>query len=180
MSLTMWNAIFNNDFEFAERAYPMHEGILIDKHVKEDFNNKYKSFVNETAFSKFRTGKDVQFEFTYTYYLISTSHQMSMKESFPKLVHQNINQSLFAGKMINPRYNNIVVGDAKVAGMIIINNDVKAVAEKFARAKTNRLQTYLCLQDATNNPEKKIADQLLEIVTEFLKITFPLKSDFEI
>ena len=162
-TLIKWNIIFNDDFGYDDRFYPMHQAMLFDKRIKEDFNNKYKDEVNHTAKNRFRSPTDVQFHFTYAYYLIGTSSKLM--EAVGTI----------------PRYEYVTLRDKGLNEFVNIKNDPHKTSDSLYKAARWGLPKFLCIQDDTDDDlDPEVVNRLQTIVTEYLELNYPDKSRFEI
>ena len=167
-SLANWNSIFNVIYGFEKRFYVSHQILFMDKVVKEEFNRKFQSQVLETSTHQFRTGKDVQLQFTYVYFL------MGERKLRSKILNSAPPKSRFKFKKIN---------NSNFSGMNFINTDPEEVKKSFDERKVGKLPMFYCINDNTGDTMKMEPQKLQElqnILSQFLKQHFPNKSKYEI
>lgn len=70
-SLINVNRIFNKDFGMETRKVPAHMPHTIDRDVVQELQDRYPSQWNTTSSNRFRSEKDMQFSFSYYYYLMN-------------------------------------------------------------------------------------------------------------
>lgn len=81
-SLQHTNRILNDFYGFSVRKVPAHAPILIDKEIIEKMQKKFEKFIHITARNKIRSADDLQFAFSYYYYLIHEKNTLSVEEIF--------------------------------------------------------------------------------------------------
>lgn len=81
-SLLHVNLLYNKVYGFETRRVPAHAPHLIDKHIMSQLQEKFAKEFEETSSHKFRSPKDMQFAFSYFYYLMSEEVDISIEELF--------------------------------------------------------------------------------------------------
>lgn len=81
-SLQHTNRIYNIMYGFAPRQVPAHAPIMIDKEIMEELQIKLAQQFEITSGNKFRRANDIQFAFSYYYYLIHESLEKSVEDVF--------------------------------------------------------------------------------------------------
>lgn len=84
-SLQHTNRIFNKRYGFTVRQVPAHAPIMIDKDVMEALQKDFKKEFEITSRNRFRHADDMQFSFSYYYYLIHEQISLSVSEIFDQL-----------------------------------------------------------------------------------------------
>lgn len=82
MSLQYTNRVFNKAYEFISRKVPAHSPIMIDRDIMGELQDKFSKEFRKTAGNKLRASNDMQYSFSYYYYLISESVNQSISEIF--------------------------------------------------------------------------------------------------
>jgi UDP-N-acetylglucosamine-lysosomal-enzyme len=70
-SLRYVNRLFNQVYGYVPRKVPAHMPHFIDKHIMNDLQSKFKNQFEKTSANRLRTTEDMQFAFTYNYFLMS-------------------------------------------------------------------------------------------------------------
>lgn len=81
-SLQHTNRMFNKRFGYKNRKVPSHAPILIDKDIMDDLQFTFTKEFDETIKHRVRSGKDVQFSFSYYYFIMSKMNEKSLEEIF--------------------------------------------------------------------------------------------------
>lgn len=81
-SLQYTNRMFNKKFRFSSRKVPSHAPILIDIDIMEDLYLTFTKEFHETEKHRFRSVNDVQFSFSYYYFIISKVTEKSIEGIF--------------------------------------------------------------------------------------------------
>ena len=121
-NINRWNIIFNRDFGFAVRYFPMHQANLLDKHVKEAFNFKYRDEILVAARHKFRHIKGPDIWFTYTNFLMETRKKINEKTA-----EEN-------GTEIEKRYDFELRSQKEYASLVSIVNDERDTLKEIGKA----------------------------------------------
>lgn len=79
-SLLFSNYIINRKFSIQNRKVPAHMPILLDKEILERMNLELYDEIQETSSHKFRNSHDLQFAFTYLYFLMSEQFYPTIKQ----------------------------------------------------------------------------------------------------
>ncbi|XP_076815402.1 N-acetylglucosamine-1-phosphotransferase subunits alpha/beta-like isoform X2 [Clavelina lepadiformis] len=81
-SLRFVSGIFNKRFGFTQRKVPAHMPHFIDKNIMYELQNKFPEEYDLTSSHQFRHSKDMQFAFSYFYYIMSERKSMDLEEIF--------------------------------------------------------------------------------------------------
>lgn len=82
LSLQHTNRVFNKAYDFISRKVPAHAPILIDKYIMGELQEKFEKEFRETIKNKIRSSNDIQYQFSYYYYIISERVNKSLEEIF--------------------------------------------------------------------------------------------------
>ncbi|XP_043273612.1 N-acetylglucosamine-1-phosphotransferase subunits alpha/beta [Venturia canescens] len=81
-SLLYVNRIYNTAYGFERRRVPAHMPHLLDKWVIAEMQEKFDSEFKKTSSHRIRSSEDMQFAFSYFYYLISEKRKATVGEIF--------------------------------------------------------------------------------------------------
>ncbi|XP_078049981.1 N-acetylglucosamine-1-phosphate transferase subunits alpha and beta [Augochlora pura] len=81
-SLLYVNKIFNTAYGFERRRVPAHMPHLIDKWIAADMQKKFEHEFKKTSSHKVRNSEDMQFAFSYFYFLTSEKRKVPIREIF--------------------------------------------------------------------------------------------------
>ncbi|XP_041367858.1 N-acetylglucosamine-1-phosphotransferase subunits alpha/beta-like isoform X2 [Gigantopelta aegis] len=81
-SLRHVNRIYNKAFGFGQRKVPAHMPHMIDKHIMSEMQERFAAEWDETSSHKVRHARDMQFAFSYFYYLLGVSEDVSPEQIF--------------------------------------------------------------------------------------------------
>lgn len=81
-SLLYVNRIYNKAYKFERRRVPAHMPHLLDKWIINDMQSKFESEFRKTSSHKVRSADDMQFAFSYFYFLVSEKRQLTASEIF--------------------------------------------------------------------------------------------------
>lgn len=81
-SLLYVNRIYNSAYGFERRRVPAHMPHLIDKFIVEDMQKKFNKEFKKTSSHRVRGHEDMQFAFSYFYYLMSEKINVSTESIF--------------------------------------------------------------------------------------------------
>lgn len=81
-SLQHTNRIFNIKYGFTPRQVPAHAPILIDRDIIRQLQNSFTKEFERTSRNRFRSSDDMQFSFSYYYYLMHERTDKSVAEIF--------------------------------------------------------------------------------------------------
>ncbi|CAK9816071.1 N-acetylglucosamine-1-phosphotransferase subunits alpha/beta [Anthophora quadrimaculata] len=81
-SLLYVNRIYNKAYGFERRRVPAHMPHLIDKWIVADMQKKFESEFKKTSSHKVRHSEDMQFAFSYFYFLTSEKRTVPIEEIF--------------------------------------------------------------------------------------------------
>ncbi|XP_011060691.1 PREDICTED: N-acetylglucosamine-1-phosphotransferase subunits alpha/beta isoform X1 [Acromyrmex echinatior] len=81
-SLLYVNKIYNAAYGFERRRVPAHMPHLIDKWIVNNMQEKFESEFKKTSSHKVRDSEDMQFAFSYFYFLYSEKRKISVGEMF--------------------------------------------------------------------------------------------------
>ncbi|KAF2897632.1 hypothetical protein ILUMI_08544 [Ignelater luminosus] len=88
-SLQHTNRVYNLRYGFKSRYVPAHSPIMIEKGIMEDLQTVFKKEFKKTSMNKVRSEDDMQFAFSYYYYLINERINMSVAEIFDRFDTDN-------------------------------------------------------------------------------------------
>ncbi|XP_076548171.1 N-acetylglucosamine-1-phosphate transferase subunits alpha and beta isoform X1 [Osmia lignaria lignaria] len=83
-SLLYVNRIYNIAYGFERRKVPAHMPHLIDKWIVTDMQKKFEHEFKKTSSHKVRNSEDMQFAFSYFYFLTSEKRRIPIEEIFDK------------------------------------------------------------------------------------------------
>ena len=83
-SLLYVNRIYNVAYGFERRKVPAHMPHLIDKWIVTDMQKKFEHEFKKTSSHKVRNSEDMQFAFSYFYFLTSEKRRIPIEEIFDK------------------------------------------------------------------------------------------------
>ncbi|XP_076618477.1 N-acetylglucosamine-1-phosphate transferase subunits alpha and beta isoform X2 [Colletes latitarsis] len=81
-SLLYVNRIYNMAYGFERRRVPAHMPHLIDKWIAADMHKKFENEFKKTSSHKVRNSEDMQFAFSYYYFLASEKRKVPIEEIF--------------------------------------------------------------------------------------------------
>ncbi|CAH0548693.1 unnamed protein product [Brassicogethes aeneus] len=81
-SLQYTHRLFNEKYEFKTRKVPAHAPILIDRKIMENLEKKFEKDFFKTELNKIRSADDLQFSFSYYYFLINEKINKTTEEIF--------------------------------------------------------------------------------------------------
>lgn len=81
-SLLYVNRIYNAAYKFERRRVPAHMPHLLDKLIINDMQKKFDFEFKKTSSHKVRSAEDMQFAFSYFYFLVSEKRQLTASEIF--------------------------------------------------------------------------------------------------
>jgi hypothetical protein len=81
-SLLHVNRLYNKAFGFEARKVPAHSAHLIDKDVMAELQGRFPQEWDATSSHKFRSPSDMQFAFSYYYFLFHEKEDVQIEEIF--------------------------------------------------------------------------------------------------
>ncbi|XP_048241976.1 N-acetylglucosamine-1-phosphotransferase subunits alpha/beta-like [Haliotis rufescens] len=84
-SLRHVNKLFNKAFGFVARKVPAHMPHMIDRHIMADLQAQFPNEWDVTSSHKVRHSKDMQYAFSYFYYLMGVSEQVTPESVFDEM-----------------------------------------------------------------------------------------------
>ncbi|EHB06654.1 N-acetylglucosamine-1-phosphotransferase subunits alpha/beta [Heterocephalus glaber] len=84
-SLRYVNRILNSKFGFASRKVPAHMPHMIDRLVMQELQDMFPEEFDKTSFHKVRHSEDMQFAFSYFYYLMSAVRPLNVSQVFDEV-----------------------------------------------------------------------------------------------
>ncbi|XP_077565741.1 N-acetylglucosamine-1-phosphotransferase subunits alpha/beta [Stigmatopora nigra] len=84
-SLRHVNKLLNRQFGFASRKVPAHMPHMIDRLVMQELQDTFPEDFDQTSSHRVRHPDDMQFAFSYFYFLMSTQQQLSISEVFDEV-----------------------------------------------------------------------------------------------
>ncbi|XP_061523335.1 N-acetylglucosamine-1-phosphotransferase subunits alpha/beta isoform X2 [Phycodurus eques] len=84
-SLRHVNKLLNRQFGFASRKVPAHMPHMIDRLVMQELQDTFPDDFDKTSAHRVRHSDDMQFAFSYFYFLMSTQQQLNVSEVFDEV-----------------------------------------------------------------------------------------------
>uniref|UniRef100_A0A8D1XEP2 N-acetylglucosamine-1-phosphotransferase subunits alpha/beta n=1 Tax=Sus scrofa TaxID=9823 RepID=A0A8D1XEP2_PIG len=84
-SLRYVNKILNSKFGFTSRKVPAHMPHMIDRIVMQELQDMFPEEFDKTSFHKVRHSEDMQFAFSYFYYLMSAVQPLNVSQVFDEV-----------------------------------------------------------------------------------------------
>uniref|UniRef100_H0X790 N-acetylglucosamine-1-phosphotransferase subunits alpha/beta n=1 Tax=Otolemur garnettii TaxID=30611 RepID=H0X790_OTOGA len=84
-SLRYVNKILNSKFGFTSRKVPAHMPHMIDRVVMQELQDMFPEEFDKTSFHKVRHSEDMQFAFSYFYYLMSAVQPLNVSQVFDEV-----------------------------------------------------------------------------------------------
>uniref|UniRef100_A0A8I5NC75 N-acetylglucosamine-1-phosphate transferase subunits alpha and beta n=1 Tax=Papio anubis TaxID=9555 RepID=A0A8I5NC75_PAPAN len=84
-SLRYVNKILNSKFGFTSRKVPAHMPHMIDRIVMQELQDMFPEEFDKTSFHKVRHSEDMQFAFSYFYYLMSAVQPLNISQVFDEV-----------------------------------------------------------------------------------------------
>jgi UDP-N-acetylglucosamine-lysosomal-enzyme len=84
-SLRYVNVLYTKEYGHRSRKVPAHMPHMINKYIMEELQRKYATQYDLTSSHKLRNVKDMQFAFSYFYYIMSEEVKVPINEVFDKL-----------------------------------------------------------------------------------------------
>ncbi|XP_032077219.1 N-acetylglucosamine-1-phosphotransferase subunits alpha/beta [Thamnophis elegans] len=84
-SLRYVNKLLNGKFGFTSRKVPAHMPHMIDRKVMQELQDLFPEEFDKTSFHKVRHSEDMQFAFSYFYYLMSAVQQLNISQVFDEI-----------------------------------------------------------------------------------------------
>ncbi|KAH0616991.1 hypothetical protein JD844_028532 [Phrynosoma platyrhinos] len=84
-SLRYVNKLLNSKFGFTSRKVPAHMPHLIDRKVMQELQDLFPEEFDKTSFHKVRHSEDMQFAFSYFYYLMSAVQPLNISQVFDEV-----------------------------------------------------------------------------------------------
>ncbi|KAM5289045.1 N-acetylglucosamine-1-phosphotransferase subunits alpha/beta isoform 2-T2 [Ctenodactylus gundi] len=84
-SLRYVNKILNSKFGFTSRKVPAHMPHMIDRVVMQELQDMFPEEFDKTSFHKVRHSEDMQFAFSYFYYLMSAVQPLNVSQIFDEV-----------------------------------------------------------------------------------------------
>ncbi|XP_067654930.1 N-acetylglucosamine-1-phosphotransferase subunits alpha/beta-like isoform X2 [Haliotis asinina] len=84
-SLRHVNKIYNKAFGFVARKVPAHMPHMIDKHIMADLQAQFPNEWDVTSSHKVRHSKDMQYAFSYFYYMMGVTEEVSAESVFDEM-----------------------------------------------------------------------------------------------
>ncbi|XP_066212656.1 N-acetylglucosamine-1-phosphotransferase subunits alpha/beta isoform X1 [Saccopteryx leptura] len=84
-SLRYVNKILNSKFGFTSRKVPAHMPHMIDRTVMQELQDMFPEEFDKTSFHKVRHSEDMQFAFSYFYYLMSAVQPLNISQVFDEV-----------------------------------------------------------------------------------------------
>lgn len=88
-SLVHVNKLLNKDYERIQRKVPAHMPHFIDKNIMNEVVKKWEKEFNVTSSNRFRSDDDMQYTFSYFYYLIHHGKKEKLSDVFKKVDRNN-------------------------------------------------------------------------------------------
>ncbi|XP_042324994.1 N-acetylglucosamine-1-phosphotransferase subunits alpha/beta isoform X2 [Sceloporus undulatus] len=84
-SLRYVNKLLNSKFGFTSRKVPAHMPHMIDRKVMQELQDLFPEEFDKTSFHKVRHSEDMQFAFSYFYYLMSAVQPLNISQVFDEV-----------------------------------------------------------------------------------------------
>ncbi|NWV23957.1 GNPTA phosphotransferase, partial [Origma solitaria] len=84
-SLRYVNKLLNSKFGFTSRKVPAHMPHMIDRTVMQELQDMFPGEFDKTSFHKVRHSEDMQFAFSYFYYLMSAVQPLNISQIFDEV-----------------------------------------------------------------------------------------------
>ncbi|KAL4612671.1 N-acetylglucosamine-1-phosphotransferase subunits alpha/beta [Arapaima gigas] len=84
-SLRYVNKLLNGQFGFTSRKVPAHMPHMIDRLIMQELQDMFPSEFDKTSSHKVRHSEDMQFAFSYFYFLMSAHQQLNISEVFDEI-----------------------------------------------------------------------------------------------
>ncbi|KAK3088613.1 hypothetical protein FSP39_021285 [Pinctada imbricata] len=84
-SLRHVNKLFNKAFGFTPRKVPGHMPHMVDKYIMEELQDMFEKEWAVTSSNKVRSSNDMQFAFSYFYFLMGVKRNVTVEEIFDKM-----------------------------------------------------------------------------------------------
>ncbi|CAI5786198.1 N-acetylglucosamine-1-phosphotransferase subunits alpha/beta [Podarcis lilfordi] len=84
-SLRYVNKLLNSKFGFTSRKVPAHMPHMIDRKVMQELQDLFPAEFDKTSFHKVRHSEDMQFAFSYFYYLMSAVQPLNISQVFDEV-----------------------------------------------------------------------------------------------
>ncbi|KAK2539662.1 Gnptab [Columba guinea] len=84
-SLRYVNKLLNSKFGFTSRKVPAHMPHMIDRTVMQELQDMFPEEFDKTSFHKVRHSEDMQFAFSYFYYLMSAVQPLNISQIFSEV-----------------------------------------------------------------------------------------------
>ncbi|XP_038170948.1 N-acetylglucosamine-1-phosphotransferase subunits alpha/beta [Arvicola amphibius] len=84
-SLRYVNKILNSKFGFTSRKVPAHMPHMIDRIIMQELQDMFPEEFDKTSFHKVRHSEDMQFAFSYFYYLMSAVQPLNLSQVFDEV-----------------------------------------------------------------------------------------------
>ena len=91
-SLLHVSRIYNKAFGYMARKVPAHMPHMVDRQVIEEMQDKFSNYFDATSSHKIRHPEDMQFAFSFNYYLIGMKMKVNLSEVFDKVDSDNTGQ----------------------------------------------------------------------------------------
>ncbi|XP_048726912.2 N-acetylglucosamine-1-phosphotransferase subunits alpha/beta-like isoform X2 [Ostrea edulis] len=88
-SLRHVNRLFNKAFGYTARKVPGHMPHMVDRDVMDELHERFPAEFEVTSSNKIRSRNDMQFAFSYFYYLMGVTRNQTMEEIFVQLDTDN-------------------------------------------------------------------------------------------
>jgi len=176
-SLRYVNKLFNQVYGYVPRRVPAHMPHFIDKHVMNDLQLKFKSEFEKTSANRLRTAEDMQFAFSYNYFLMSELHDFNASMLFDEL---DLNSNGYLDHF------EIITINLRMSSRPFSNSDFvphQAPASEMYKLNID-LSTSLneCIQNRSEKNDKRLSKEsflLCKSLVDLLKEHFWNNADFE-
>ncbi|CAD5119659.1 DgyrCDS8253 [Dimorphilus gyrociliatus] len=162
-SLRHVNRIYNKAFGYSPRKVPAHMAHMIDRNVMYELQEIFRKEWDDTSSRKIRSSKDMQFSFTYFYYLMSAQNNFSISEIFNQI---DTDSSRFE-----------IVGEDDIMFKMIHSNISHVIGQLDEVRKQSK--KFICLNDNIDHKSKH-AKTVKAILQDFYEAMFPIPSQFEL
>uniref|UniRef100_A0A9J8BXD4 N-acetylglucosamine-1-phosphotransferase subunits alpha/beta n=1 Tax=Cyprinus carpio carpio TaxID=630221 RepID=A0A9J8BXD4_CYPCA len=204
-SLRYVNRLLNAQFGFISRKVPAHMPHMIDRLIMQELQDTFPQEFDKTSSHRVRHSEDMQFAFSYFYFLMSALQQLNISEVFEEIDTDHsgvlsdreirtlatlINTRLYAIKLswylmvLRPSQKAVVfffrfeiMGEEEIAFKMIRTNVSHVVGQLDDIRKNPR--KFICLNDNIDHSHKD-ASTVKAVLRDFYESMFPLPSQFEL
>lgn len=94
-SLLHVSRIYNKEFGYIARKVPAHMPHMVDRNILSEMQERFFKYYDATSSHKLRHPEDMQFAFSFNYYLIGMKVKANLSEVFDKVDSDNSGMLVF-------------------------------------------------------------------------------------